>query len=45
MKLGQIDDGVELPRGGDPDEPVRVEVVAEQQRRLVVRGANRRGRP
>src|SRR6188474_214889 len=37
-ELGQNDNGVELPRGGDPDEPMRIEVVAEQQRRLVVGG-------
>ena len=44
-QLGQGDDGVELPGRGDPDEPVRVEVVAEQQRRLVVGGREETGAP
>src|SRR5215218_5031810 len=31
-------DRLELPRGGDPDEPVRVEVVTEQEPDVLVRG-------
>ena len=35
-QLGEIGDGVDVMRGGDADEAVRVEVVAEEQRRVVV---------
>src|SRR5258708_2383134 len=31
-QLGQVRDGLDLAQRGDADEPVRVEVVAEQQR-------------
>jgi hypothetical protein len=36
-QLGERRDGVEVAGGGDPDEPVRVQVVAEQERDVSVR--------
>ena len=45
-QLGEVGDRVDLAVLGDPDEPVRVEVVAEQERGVAGRrGANSRGRP
>ena len=46
-QLGEVRDGVDLAQGGDADEPVGVEIVAEEQRRVVVGGeaaARRSGR-
>jgi hypothetical protein len=36
-QLGEFGDRADAARRGDPDEPVRVQVVPEQQRELVVR--------
>jgi hypothetical protein len=37
-QLGELRHRIDTPRRGDPDEPVRIQVVPEQQRELVVRG-------
>ena len=36
-QLGELADGVDVTRRGDPDEAVCVEVVAQEQRRVVIR--------
>ena len=36
-QLGQIRDGLHVARVGDPDEPVRVQVVAEEKRGVPIR--------
>jgi len=44
-QLGQVGDGLDAADLRDPDEAVRVEVVAEQKRGVGVAGSKRRGRP
>ena len=38
-QCGEVGHGLDLPRLGDPHQAVRIEVVAEQERRVLVRGS------